>query len=800
MRVASCAAYRCLQRLHASAEVNMATAKEKFRLVCFNEVLFDFSAEEFSADEYDVDGSGAVGWYEFVTVWRKVDVSVKLSLPERVFVLMEEPTSSFVGVMASCLPVEDRPGKLIAFRRDEREVVSQSPVVEGSCLAQLIGICVENRVGRYVGFMIATLPEMKEHTCDGCEPEQRYIVRVCSAPFTRTELLHYEQFLEHVTDNQVNYTPSRFVRLMLFVIQPMNLIDLFVIIPFVVESSLYITTANFTVLRVLRLTRLFRLVKLGKSFEVLQIIGRVFHKSIAMFWVFAVNLSLAMCFSAATIYFVEGGEWDDDEKTYLRTGHDGKKSETPFLSIPHSFWWVFVTFTTVGQWLSRCFVARGYGDVVPETFLGKLIGASSMLVGIFVLALPISVISTTFGEVWHEWKEELRLEAQSREEDLRSVELALQIIENRTHLTIELYDHSDRYPPEFLGQVQYRTLPLDVQETVECSDESFQLKSSFGLQRELSLGEVVLGYTWKPSEEQDMYRYSGTLEVRMRRAQGLLPSDWKKHGKRNVYALVRCWPKPPESQRLGQSFDVTFYTRIVDATLDPVWDETFEFEFDWPCDWRPQKEPSPPRLSTRFQQDSPMTLRRDPATCTRRWQFEWEAWNGMKWHVQRANTIAEVSILREETQDLNEVPTLRPDNDMREIVEAQAAELRQLRHEAPCVSLRRVCINHGVSTTASATIILPPRFQVGTLSRTMGDLLPLLQSLAALPDAGRSIPASVEARIETGIETSVSGKICIQVRIRVRQSATSGLLYTSVHSYGRTSDHARRRADCWACD
>ena len=105
-----------------------------------------------------------------------------------------------------------------------------------------------------------------------------------------------------------------------------------------------------------------------------------------------------------------------------------------------------------------------------------------MLVGIFVLALPISVISTTFGEVWHEWKEELRLEAQSREEDLRSVELALQIIENRTHLTIEIYDHSDRYPPELLGHVQWRTLPLDSQETVECRDDSFPIKS-LGLRR-----------------------------------------------------------------------------------------------------------------------------------------------------------------------------------------------------------------------------------------------------------------------------------------------------------------------------
>ena len=42
--------------------------------------------------------------------------------------------------------------------------------------------------------------------------------------------------------------------------------------------------------------------------------------------------------------------------------------------------------------------------------------------------------------------------------------------------------------------------------------------------------------------------------------EGLLPSDWKKHGKRNVYALVRCWPKPPESQRLLGFFFYAWFT------------------------------------------------------------------------------------------------------------------------------------------------------------------------------------------------------------------------------------------------
>jgi len=428
-----------------------------------------------------------------------------------------------------------------------------------------------------------------------------YLVRVCTAPFTRNELLHYESVLEYVTEHQVSFNPSPWLRFTYFVIQPMNLIDLFVIVPFFVEAALQSSSAsNFTVLRVLRLTRLFRLVKLGKSFEVLQIIGRVFHKSIAMFWVFAVNFSLAMCFSAATIYFVEGGEWDPEEMNWMRMGHDGVRSPSPFQSIPHSFWWVIVTFTTVG-----------YGDVVPETVLGKMIGASSMIVGIIVLALPISVISTTFGDVWHEWKEELRLDAKSREEDMKSVELALQVIQNRTFMHVEIYDHFERYPAELLGQTEWKSLPIDSKEKIEFADASYSLhpNEERGLV-ESDLGQVVVGYTWTPAKyEANDDRYAGTLQVRLQRAEGILKSDWRKEGRRNVFAVVRCWPKPPRSGWMGQGFDQQHCTKIATNTLSPVWEESFEFDFDWPRDWRPQKV-TEVETRSRMEMSHPISLRR----------------------------------------------------------------------------------------------------------------------------------------------------------------------------------------------
>jgi len=58
-----------------------------------------------------------------------------------------------------------------------------------------------------------------------------------------------------------------------------------------------------------------------------------------------------------------------------------------FRSIPHALWWAIVTLSTTG-----------YGDMVPATIWGRLLGAWVMVSGIVIFALWAGIIANAFGE------------------------------------------------------------------------------------------------------------------------------------------------------------------------------------------------------------------------------------------------------------------------------------------------------------------------------------------------------------------------------------------------------------------
>ena len=65
--------------------------------------------------------------------------------------------------------------------------------------------------------------------------------------------------------------------------------------------------------------------------------------------------------------------------------HDAQPDAFP--SIPETMWWSIVTLTTVG-----------YGDAIPMTTLGKLLGSVVTILGIGMVALPSGILAASFSD------------------------------------------------------------------------------------------------------------------------------------------------------------------------------------------------------------------------------------------------------------------------------------------------------------------------------------------------------------------------------------------------------------------
>ena len=92
--------------------------------------------------------------------------------------------------------------------------------------------------------------------------------------------------------------------------------------------------------------------------------------------------------------------YEKDKETCVLT-----YEQSPFDSIPTSFWWCLVTMTTVG-----------YGDVVPTQAFGQFVGGLVMIFGIVVIALPITVIGSNFATIYKSHVTSETLSAEEREQ------------------------------------------------------------------------------------------------------------------------------------------------------------------------------------------------------------------------------------------------------------------------------------------------------------------------------------------------------------------------------------------------
>jgi voltage-gated potassium channel len=121
-------------------------------------------------------------------------------------------------------------------------------------------------------------------------------------------------------------------------------------------------------LRVLRLLRLLRMLKLTRHSAVFGLLWSVLREEARAIAALVFVLCLTLTVSGALMYMIEGGD-----------------QPTVFTSIPAAMWWAIETLTTVG-----------YGDMVPETTAGKMLGGVISVVGVGTLALFSGLITASF--------------------------------------------------------------------------------------------------------------------------------------------------------------------------------------------------------------------------------------------------------------------------------------------------------------------------------------------------------------------------------------------------------------------
>jgi len=152
-----------------------------------------------------------------------------------------------------------------------------------------------------------------------------------------------------------------------FFTNPYILTDILAILPFY-----FIFLFNVD-LRLLRLLRLFRLFRISPYFHSLALLGSVIRQEYRPMVSALSVIAILMLFAAGGIYLLER---DSQPET--------------FGDLPSALWWVVVTLSTVG-----------YGDAVPVSALGRILGAAIMILGIGMVALPAGMLASRFAQVMH---------------------------------------------------------------------------------------------------------------------------------------------------------------------------------------------------------------------------------------------------------------------------------------------------------------------------------------------------------------------------------------------------------------
>lgn len=165
----------------------------------------------------------------------------------------------------------------------------------------------------------------------------------------------------------------------------MTWVDLISLLPF--YEDIIFGTSMLKFLRAVRLIRTFRALKVFAFTSGLQIIVQSLKASFRELILLLIILLIPVVVFSSVLFEIES--------------HQPKQKD--FKNIPQAFWWAIITMTTVG-----------YGDMVPITIPGRIIGGICAILGVLIVALPVSVIGNNFSTYYSHAQARLSLPKKKR--------------------------------------------------------------------------------------------------------------------------------------------------------------------------------------------------------------------------------------------------------------------------------------------------------------------------------------------------------------------------------------------------
>ena len=141
-----------------------------------------------------------------------------------------------------------------------------------------------------------------------------------------------------------------------------GIVDLLAVAPTYI--SIFLPASHvLVVVRILRVLRIFRVLKLVKYIGESELLIDALRSSRRKITVFLFSVVTIVIIFGSIMYIVES-------------------PDSGFTNIPQSIYWAVVTLTTVG-----------YGDVTPQTHIGKAIAMVIMVMGYGILAVPTGIVT-----------------------------------------------------------------------------------------------------------------------------------------------------------------------------------------------------------------------------------------------------------------------------------------------------------------------------------------------------------------------------------------------------------------------